>query len=147
MFIRVFYFILALLYLASTKSVSPATLTQPVSLSRSSGHSTIPNVSASTASPSSYRVPPPKSLRMLPRMLPTAQSPQPSVGIWDDINSVKGNNNRNSSLPLQYHQPTYSRGNHGVDLNSYQSYQVSTNPFLSAALSPLHVLHQLFLRR
>ena len=113
-----------------------------------------PHVTASTLSTSSYTAPRPKP----PQMLPTTQPPQPSGPVWDDMNSLKGNNSQNSSLPLQYQQPTYSQGNHsmelpavndatgannyfvgvpasgivpasGMGLNPYQSDQVRTNPF------------------
>ena len=122
-----------------------APLPQPVSLPRSSAHTTKPHVVAST---SSYTAPPPKP----PQMYPTAQPPQPSMGVWDDMNSLKGNNIQNSSLPLQYQQPTYSQGSpsmqlptvngasgannyfvgvpaSGMGLNPYQADQVRTNPF------------------
>ena len=136
--------------LGQSRSVSPATSPLPVSLPRPSAHTT---VASSTASPSSYRAPPSKPPQMLPQMLPTAQPPQPSGGVWDDINSLKGNNNsQNSSLPLQYQQPAYSQGSYsmqppagnganannnyfggvqasGLGLNPFQHDQVRTNPF------------------
>ena len=133
--------------LGQPRSVSPATQPQPVSISRPSAHTT---VAASTALPSSYRAPPLQPPQMLPQMLPTAQPSQPSGGVWDDINSLKGNNGQNSSLPLQYQQPIYSQSNNslqppafngananngyfipasGMGLNPYQSDQIRTNPF------------------
>ena len=133
-----------------------ASLPQPAPVPRSSAHTTKPYVAASTTSTSSYTAPaaPPKP----PRTLPTAQPPQPSGGVWDDINSLKGNG-QNSSLPLQYQEHTYSQGNHSmqlpavngtmgannyyvggtppvIGLNSYQPNQVRTNPFSQQSSKP-----------
>jgi hypothetical protein len=72
-------------------------------LARSSAHVTNSQVAVSNASTSSHTAP------TLPQGSSRAQLPQPphpSGGVWDDINSLKGNS-QGSSLPLQYDQPTY----------------------------------------
>ena len=131
--------------LVDSRSASLARLPQPVPLPRSSAHATKPHVAASTASTSL----PPKPLGMLSM----AQPSQHSGGVWDDMVSLMGNNSQNSSLPLQYQQPTYSQGSHsmqlpavnssigannnyfvgaptsGIDFNPYQPDQFRTIPF------------------
>ena len=114
-----------------------------------------PHVTASTASTSSYTA----SRAKPAQMLPTTQQLQHSGGVWDDLSSLKGNNSQNSSLPLQYQQPTYSQGSHsmqlpavndttgannyivgvtasGMGLNPYQSNQDRQNPFAQPLSRP-----------
>ena len=130
--------------LGQSRSVSPG---QPASLPRPSAHTT---VAASTASPSSYRAPPPpKPPQMSPQMIPTAQPPQPSGGVWDDINSLKGNNSQNSSLPLQYQnsqnssiplqyqQSTYSQGSHSMQPPAVNGANANNNYFVGVQPSGL----------
>ena len=131
-----------------------ATLPQPIPLPRSSAHTTKPLVAASSASTSSYTAPPQQPPQMI--ITQPALPPQPSGGVWDDIKSLKGNIGQNSSLPLQYQQPTYPQGNSmqvngalgantnyfggvqtsGMGLNPYQPDQVRTNPFSQQLSSP-----------
>ncbi|KAF8805578.1 ArfGap-domain-containing protein [Phlegmacium glaucopus] len=95
---------------------------------QSSAHVTKPP----SAIPTSSYTAPPKP----PQVFPTAQPPQPSGGVWDDINSLKSNS-QNSSLPLQYQQSAYPQGNPSIQLSavSANSYPVGTasgtglNPF------------------
>ena len=112
----------------------------PTSLPRSNTEPTNPQNVPPTSSTSSYPVP---SNPL--RVLSAAQRSQPAVGgVWDDINSLQGTG-QNSSLPLQYQQPppTYSQGNHPVQMPAVNSpfanvypvgitanpYQPATNPF------------------
>ena len=88
---------------SSLAQVLPASLPQPVPVPRSNAHTTKSHIAASTASTSSYTAPaaPPKH----PQLLPTAQPPHPSGGVWNDMNPIKGNS-QHLSLPLQYQQDT-----------------------------------------
>lgn len=117
-------------------SAPSAPLPPPTTAPRSGSQVTKPHVAASTPPTSSYTAPP-----KLPQVSSTTQPPQPSGGVWHDIKSLK-DNGQNSSLPLQYQQPTYSQTSHPMQLptvNSASSYPVGVSPSASLGFNTYQV--------